>query len=106
MSAFRCTSLLEDGDRGRRVEEGAELKFGARTKFLAFFFGGTFLFFKDGVKLRNGLLTASDYRGAWRVEENEKIKKGEMVGGRKDGTRDRRRCGDLSSDLSSVDTGC
>jgi hypothetical protein len=74
VSALRCTSLLEDRDRGRRVEEGAELKFGARTKFLAlyfFFLGGSFGGGKIWIKLRNGLLTASDYSGAWSEEENE-----------------------------------
>jgi hypothetical protein len=46
------------------------------------------LFFGDEVKLRNGLLTASDYRGAWRVEENEEIKKERRWEGERMGRRE------------------
>jgi hypothetical protein len=53
VSNVRCTSLLEDGDRG------------ARTNFWA---GG----FDEKEELRNGLLTASGYRGAWREWEGER----------------------------------
>jgi len=65
MSAIRCTSLLEDGT-GEEVSKGQNWNSGL-DKVSSPFFAGFFLFFwTDRLKLRNGLLTASDYRGAWR----------------------------------------
>lgn len=52
------------------------------------------------MELRNGLLTASSYRGAWRVEENEEKKER-----RWEGERMGRREVKMRRTLSIIDTG-
>lgn len=73
LSAVRCTSLLEDGQGKKESrEDGIEIQGLPKFPTLIFlFFFWRELFWGDfgrGEELRNGLLTASDYSGAWRVE--------------------------------------